>query len=458
MEPVDEVYNGKAMIAVYGAGYVGLSLAAVYLRHGMHIVLVDIDADKLRRIREKKFRYIEKDTEEAINMAIENGMIEFTTDGVEASRKSRVKVVAVPVRLDWDTKEIDYTPLVSALRNIAAGLKRGDLIIIESSVPPGTTEEIARPLLEEVSGLRAEEDFFLAYSPERIYVGRAVKDIEENYPKIVAGVGPRSTEAAAKFYERIARKGVIRLKRPRDAEFEKLAEGIYRDVNIALANELAIAAMMLGVDFYAAREAANTQPYSHIHLPGPGVGGYCIPIYPYFLVNKLLEKHYIPSLILMARSINEQMPLKVVKLVDNLAQSQGIDKQRAKVALLGVAFRGETDDTRLSPSHDVAALLKARGFHNIIAHDPYVRRDETLEGLGIPLTNNLSEALAGAELIIVLTRHKAYRELSVSDIVILSKTQPIIVDTVNILKKNEGIDLVRSYIVLGIPSDNLSSL
>ena len=229
MSVIKEVYSGKAPIAVYGAGYVGLSLAAVYIRHGLYVILVDIDEDKLERIRSKKLRYIEKTVEEAINTAIDKGRIEFLTDGVTASEMSRVKIVTVPVGLDWDTKEIDYEHFTSALENIARGLKRGDLVIIESSVPPGATEEIAKPLLERVSGLRAEEDFFLAYSPERIYIGRAVKDIEENYPKIIAGIGPRSTEIAAEFYRRIAKKGVSKLPRPRDAEFEKLAEGIYRE-------------------------------------------------------------------------------------------------------------------------------------------------------------------------------------------------------------------------------------
>jgi len=446
MSAVDEVYASRAYVAIYGAGYVGLSLAAVYLRRGLKVILVDIDESKLEKIKKKEYRYVEEEVEEAINTAIDKSIMEFTIDGVEASRKSRIKVVTVPVGLDWETKEIDYSPLVSALENIARGLKKGDLVIIESSVPPGTTEEIAKPVLEETSGLRAEEDFLLAYSPERIYVGRAVKDLEENYPKIVAGIGPRSTEAAAEFYRRIARKGVLKLPRPRDAEFEKLAEGIYRDVNIALANELALAAMKLGVDFYAAREAANTQPYSHIHLPGPGVGGYCIPIYPYFLANKLLERHYVPQLILVARRINEQMPLVVVKLVDQLAKKRNIDKKCAKVVILGVAFRGETDDTRLSPTRDIAALLKARGYRNIIAHDPYVKHDPILSELDVKLTNNLEEALQDADIVIVATRHKMYRSLSYVRVQKMARKNVIVVDTVNYIASRKG---TEDVIILG---------
>ncbi len=448
MDAVDLVLSGRHPLTVCGAGYVGLSLAAVYLRHGMKVILVDIDEEKLRLIEAKKYRYVERAVEEAINMGLDSGRLQLATSCEEAARRSRIVVVTVPIYLDWDTKTISYTAFISALGDVARGLKKGDLVIIESSVPPGTTEEIAKPVLEETSGLRAEDDFLLAYSPERIYVGRAVKDIEENYPKIVAGIGPHSTEAAARFYEKIAKKGVIKLPRPRDAEFEKLAEGVYRDVNIALANELAIAAMLLGVNFYAAREAANTaKPYINIHLPGPGVGGACIPVYPYFLASKLLEKHYIPRLMLIARQVNEQMPLTVVKLMEQLVKMYKIEKKTAKIAILGVAFRGDIDDTRLSPTHDIVALLRARGYSNIWAHDPFVQYDPILDGLGVRLRNNINEVLDGADIVIVATRHSAYKGLKLSEILKQSGKQPIIIDTINYVKKDIEYD---KMVVLGL--------
>ncbi len=455
MDIVDDVFAGKGMVAVYGAGYVGLSVTAVLVRHKLRTILVDIDDKKIDMIKNMQFHYIEKEVEDAIRHGIEKDMLSVTSDGVEASRASRIKIVTVPVYLDWDLKEIDYMQFENALRDIAKGLKKGDLVIIESSVPPGTTEEVAKPILEEVSGLRAEIDFLLAYSPERIYVGRAVKDIEENYPKVVAGIGPRSTDAAAKFYERIAKKGVLKLRKPRDAEFEKLVEGVYRDVNIALANELALAAMYLGVDFYIAREAANTvQPHVNIHLPGPGVGGACVPVYPYFIINKLLEKHYVPSLMLVARRVNEQMPLTIVKLVEKSVQKYSVkDKPSLKVVILGAAFRGEIDDTRLSPSHDIVALLKARGYKNIWVHDPYVRHDPILDELGAKLTNNLVEALRDADVIVVATRHKAYKNIKLSKLLSIVGKEPIILDAINYL--DVDIDY-KKLITLGKPSHTLA--
>ncbi|MEB3851469.1 MAG: nucleotide sugar dehydrogenase [Desulfurococcales archaeon] len=429
--PVAEVYSGSAWVTVCGAGYVGLSLAAAYLRRGLRVVLVDIDRSKLEAIRAGSFSFVEDDVANAIRDGLSGGRLDLTPDCGGAVARSRVVVVTVPVYLDWDEKRVVYDAFRGALQSIGGSLKRGDLVIIESSVPPGTTEELARPTLEGASGLRAEEDFYLAYSPERIYVGRAVRDIEENYPKVVAGIGPKSARLAEEFYKPIARKGVIVLSRPRDAEFEKLAEGVYRDVNIALANELALAAARLGVDFHKAREAANTaKPHINIHLPGPGVGGACIPIYPYFLASRLLERGFVPEIILRARDRNERMPYEVVRLVEGLARQNGVDPATAKVALLGVAFRGEIDDTRLSPSIDVAALLRARGYQNLVAHDPYVKREPALERLGVSLTQDLGEALRGADIVLVLTRHRMYRGLALSEVLRLTGRESIVVDSI----------------------------
>ncbi|MCD6323584.1 MAG: nucleotide sugar dehydrogenase, partial [Desulfurococcales archaeon] len=305
---VDAIKSGKAWISVYGVGYVGLSLIAVLLRKGFRVIGVDINEERLKLIEEGKLWFNELEIKEAVSRGLEDGRLKLTSDGEGASREALIKIITVPVKVDWLGKTFNLRPIEDVGRTIAKGLKVGDLVILESSVPPGTTAFTLRPVLESHSGLRVEKDFFLAYSPERVYIGHAVKDIEVNYPKIVGGVGKKSLEAAAKFYSQIASKGVIKLSSTTAAEFEKLAEGVYRDVNIALANELALASMKLGVDFFEVRKAANSQPYSHIHLPGPGVGGYCIPLYPYFLAETLLRNGYVMELTLLSRRINEGMP------------------------------------------------------------------------------------------------------------------------------------------------------
>lgn len=443
---IDKLYVGECKAAVYGAGYVGLGIAAVLLRKELHVILVDIDKEKLSRIANGNAPHFEKIVVEEINTGLKKGLLTTTTDGVKASRESCVKIVTVPIYLDWLAKSIDYSSFKSVLIDIAKGLKRGDLVIIESSVPPGTTIEVAKPVLEEYSGLRAEYDFYLAYSPERVYVGRIVKDIEENYPKVVGGVGPASLEAASRFYERICRKGVVKASSTTVAEFEKIAEGIYRDVNIALANQLALACMYLGIDYYEVMSIANTQPYCNLHQPGPGVGGFCIPIYPYFAINKLMEKRFYLDLVAKARSINEGMPYMVVKLLETLYLRNTRRPDMIKTSILGLAFRGDIDDSRLSPSRDIVALLKARGVEKIVVHDPYVSRDDFLNQLNIELTNSIEYALRDSDLIIVVTRHSMYRELTISKILKYTGKKPFIMDTVNILVRDMDYDKI---VVLG---------
>ena len=430
-ESVEKVFSGEGWLAVYGAGYVGLSLAAVFLRHGIKVICVDVDEEKLSSIESGILDNVEDDIREAIRKGLGEDRLVLTSDGVEASKNSLIKTVTVPVYIDWESKDVDLAAIDSVSKDIACGLKRGDLIIYESSMPPGTTEDFVKPILEEVSGLRAGEDFFLGYSPERIYVGRAVKDIEDNYPKIVSGVDPESLDMVANFYSRIAGKGVIRLSSTTVAEFEKLIEGIYRDVNIALANELALAAMKLGIDYFEAREAANSQPYCHLHLPGPGVGGYCIPLYPYFVLRCLRERGFDMELTGLARRVNERMPSVVVGFVDDMAAKYGLEPSDVRVCVLGVAFRGETDDVRLSPSHDIISLLVRKGYNNIIVHDPYVRRDKFLEDLDVDLTDDLENAVRDAVIIIIAAGHRMYRGLRLSQILRKCRGDPIVIDTVS---------------------------
>ena len=428
-----EVFSGKHWVSVYGVGYVGLSLIAVYLRNGLRVIGVDIDEQKLKNIQSGGFNFRETEIKEAVRKGIKEKKLALTSDGVEASKLSKIKVVTVPINVEWQFRTFNFNSLKAAVSDIGKGLKPGDLVIIESSVPPGTTRNIVKPILESISKLSADEDFYLAYSPERVYIGHAVRDIELNYPKVIGGIGPRSSMVASKFYMRIAKKGVIKLSNTVAAEFEKLAEGVYRDVNIALANELAIAAMKLGVDFFEVRKAANSQPYSHIHLPGPGVGGYCIPLYPYFILNAVLQKGYIMEITRQSRRVNETMPQVVIKLLEKLRYEKGLKPKEIKAAILGVAFRGDIDDTRLSPSHDIISLMKAKGYSDIVAHDPLVTRDEFLEELGIMLIRDINQALKERDAVIIATKHTSYINLKVSEILSLTNKESIIVDSVNAL-------------------------
>jgi len=295
-----------------------------------------------------------------------------------------------------------------------------------------------KPILEEFSGLQAEKDFGLAYSPERISEGRAIRDIVENYPKIVGGIGPESSRVASVLYSVVAKKGVIIMNNEIAAELEKLVEGIYRDVNIALANEIAKICRALGLDFEEIRAASNSQPYCHLLRAGPGVGGYCIPIYPYF-VMKVAEDHGVNlKLTATGRKINENMPREVVKLILGGLNKLGLRREDAKISLLGLAFRGNVSDTRLSPTYDIIKALFDEGFQIIKVHDPFVGCDEKLSKIGVKLTQNLDEALKEADIIVVVTDHSVYKELSVSKLRKLSGKPIAVIDGRDILKVEVG--------------------
>lgn len=399
----------ESRVAVYGMGYVGKAVAAVMLRAGFEVVGVDVSREKVEELNRGSVRYAEAEVREAIARGLREGAFKATVNGVEASRECKVKIVTVPVYLDRNFQP-DFSSFEAAVKAVGRGSEEGDLVVVESSVPPGTTLGLVKPALEEASGLKVEEQLLLAYSPERVYVGRAVKDIEERYPKVVAGVGPRSAETAAALYSKVAKRGVVVLSSPTAAELEKLAEGVYRDVNIALANELAKLAAALGVDYIEVREAANTQPYCHLHMPGVGVGGYCIPIYPRFLAHAAAKLGLELPLVELARRVNLSMPGYTADLVDAVARR--LQVAEPKVAILGLAFRGGVDDTRLSPTYDLLDALLKKGYGDVVVHDPHVERDAQLEALGVRLERNLEAALKGRDIAVVATDHPEYAELT----------------------------------------------
>lgn len=428
--------EGRITASIYGLGRVGIPLAIAWLNAGARVIGVDINEKWVNSLNSLNFTVKdEPQLTPILKEYIRSGKFTATIDGVKASRDSNVKLITVPTLIDLKTLEFNLSALKSALKWIARGLKVGDLVVIESSIPPTTTEQIAKPILEEVSGLKVEVDFGLAFSPERVFIGRALKDIEENYPKIIGGIGPKSTKVTAAFYECIARKGVIVLSNSTAAELSKLFEGIYRDVNIALANELSKLCRKLNVDFMEIREASNSQPYCHLHIPGIGVGGACIPIYPQFTI-KIAEKQGVKlSLTSLARKINDEMPSYTVKLLLEAFNELGKSIENSIIAILGLAFRGNISDTRLTPVYpliDQLIKLKAR----IRVHDPYVKHDSKLEQNKIPLLP-LEQAVENADAIIIATDHNQFKKLSLTKLVEKTEKPVILLDGRNLYIKEE---------------------
>ena len=429
---------------VYGLGHIGSPILAAWLTAGARGIGVDVDEEKVRRLYAGDSPVEEPCLSDIFKRAHKEGRLSATADGVKASQESDVKIIAVPTILRDRTP--DLSAVESAARSIASGLKRGDLVILESSVPPGTTRNFLRPILEE-SGLRAGKDFGLAYSPERISEGRALRDIIESYPKVIGGFDPRSAEVAASLYSVIAKKGVVMVSSDLVAEFEKLAEGVYRDVNIALANELANLCRELGIDYDEVRLAANSQPYSHLHKPGTGVGGLCIPIYPRFLLWSARSLGLELALTSTARSLNEGMPRRIAELVREGVRRLGLIDPR--ITILGLAFRGDVPDPRLSPTYDLVEILMEMGFPRLVIHDPFIKRDERIESLGASLTTDLVEALSGADIVVISTDHSLYKMTS-DELFDLAPTALLVVDGRHMISLGSVPD-GRLYVGVGRP-------
>jgi nucleotide sugar dehydrogenase len=410
---VSKIMNGELRVAIYGLGHVGAPLAATWLRAGARVIGVD-KSEKVRvNGRQGKTDIPEPYVNDTFSTGLKENRFVLYDDPIAAAKESFFKMICVPVMAENATANLGAVENVTS--SIGRGLKRGDVVALTPSVPPGTTEDVIVPLLENESKLKCEKDFFVVYNPERVYEGRAIYDIEQGYPAIVAGAGPRSLEIASALYSIIFKKGVIKLSSTRTAEFEKLIEGVYRDVNIALANELAMISERIGVNFWEARNAANSQSYCHLHRPGIGVGGACIPIYPQFVLDIARKVSVDCPIVRHSRQINNAMPSYAVNEALRACRRNPSKTKRLEdyvVALLGLAFRGGVSDTRLSPTYQVIDELFRKGIKNLRVHDPLVLRDPILsEYEGVILSNDLTGSLKGADLVIIVSDHPEYSNL-----------------------------------------------
>ena len=406
--------SGELKIAVYGLGHVGSSIASVWLRAGAHV----IGLDKSQSIVKNASNGITHIPEPGVNEAFREGIREKRFKAFENESQIQqhcaFKIICVPV-LSKDQKA-DLTAVEEVAKALALHLQKGDVIALNPSVPPGTTEEVLVPILEQKNkhSLKVEKDFYVIYNPERIYVGRAIEDIEQNYPAIVAGAGKLSLQIGIKLYSIVFKRGVRAMTNIRTAEAEKLFEGVYRDANIALANELAKICDRLGIDFWEVQTAANSQPFCHIHDPGMGVGGACIPVYPQFVLEAAKKVNAKGDLIRLARSINDDMPRYAVeRAMALLERHRNLREHPLVITLLGLAFRGNVSDTRLSPTYSVIDELKKYDVSEIRIHDPLVQRDPIVEKEeNVVLYSDIKKAMAGADLVIVVANHNEYRSLN----------------------------------------------
>lgn len=424
MTLLEKIQTKKARIGVVGLGYVGLPLAVEKAKAGFYVTGFDVQQEKCDKVNRGE-NYIGDVVPEELTQLVASGHLEATTDFNEIARCD-VVALCVPTPLDR-FKQPDLTFVTTCAEEVARRAHGQMLVILESTTYPGTTEEVLKPIFE-AQGLVVGKDLHLAFSPERVDPGNA-RFKTKNTPKVVGGCTPACTELARTLYETVLDAPVCVVSSPKEAEMTKILENTFRIVNCALANEMAIICHKMGINVWEVIDAAATKPFGFVPFyPGPGVGGHCIPIDPYFLTWKARAYNYHTRLIEMAGDINDDMPAYVVRRLQDLLNDQRKPLRGSRVLLLGLAYKGDIEDLRESPALKVWDELEAKGAR-VLYHDPYcptVQREQG-EERSRPLT---AELLQQTDAVVVTTAHRCRVDY---DLVL--QEAPLVLDTKNIVAK-----------------------
>ena len=426
---IERIRNKEARIGIIGLGYVGLPLAVEFARAGFQVVGFDVDGTKVEAINAGT-SYIPDVPGHELKEAVDAGTLRASTD-FSGLRDCDVADICVPTPLR-KTKDPDMSFVQKALEVVAANQRPGQLVVLESTTYPGTTEELALPMLE-ASGRRVEHDLFLAFSPERVDPGNPTY-LTRNIPKIVGGHGPASTEAACALYAQVVSQ-VVPVSSTRAAEMVKLLENTFRAVNIGLINELALMSHKMGLDVWEVIDAAKTKPFGFMPFyPGPGLGGHCIPIDPFYLSWKARQSGFECRFIELAGQINGSMPEFVVTRVADALNAIRKPINGSRIHLFGIAYKRDVNDVRESPALDVLELLIRRGA-TVTYTDPHIPE---LDEHGRRMTGiSFEQAMAGTfDCAVLTTDHSAF------DYARLARL-PLIVDTRNALRNHAGPNVVR---------------
>ena len=437
----------KAKVCVVGLGYVGVPLTVASAQAGFGVIGVDMEKEKVSMIN-KGICYVEDAySEKYLPDLVRAGLISATNSLPDGATSSDIVIVCVPTPLN-PKGDPDLSFLKSVAKDLSKNLSGFKLVIVESTSFPGTTTDIFQPLLQR-KGKSPEKDFALVYSPERIDYGNAKFGVR-NIPKVVGGINDESTQLGAEFYKAILDAPVVTVGSPSVAEATKMLENIFRYVNIALVNELAILHETLGVDFIEAISAAATKPFGFMpHYPGPGVGGHCIPKDPFYLVFKAKQAGFLLRLVSASKTVNKMMP---VHTIDRLAKALRTGKKslpNAIVVVWGLAYKGEVKDTRRSPSIELLKLLK-QSRAKIRVFDPYVPR-VIVGGKTYESSSSEIESVRDADALMIATAHNAFRTVDLSKIRSLMRDRPILYDTRNLRTRRECEEAGFTYLATGRP-------
>lgn len=431
---VYKIINKTAIIGVIGLGYVGLPLAVESAVNGYKVIGFDIQEKKVNMINQG-INYI-SDVENSILKEMVNKEMLSATSDFQFIKEVDIVIICVPTPLDkYQQPDISYVK--SSTECVGKYLHEDTLVILESTTYPGTTEELIMPILEKESGMKCEKDFYLAFSPERVDPGNLIYKTK-NTPKVVGGIGRKSTKTASIFYENVLESTIYEVSSPKVAEAEKILENTYRNINIGLINEMAIICNKMNINIWEVIDAANTKPYGfQAFYPGPGLGGHCIPLDPYYLTWKAKEYNYHTRLIETSGEINNYMPQYIVERSAKILNKFNKSLNGSKILVLGIAYKSDIDDYRESPALKIIENLKNEGT-DVKFFDPYIQvyRFENKDYYGVKLSK---EILNDSDLVVITTAHSKY------DYNFIQQNSKFIFDTRNATKElmnKENIELL----------------
>lgn len=427
-----KIKNKSAVLGVVGLGYVGLPLAVEKAKAGFHTIGFDVQLQKVKMVNEGK-NYIGDVVNEDLETIVKSGYLFATSDFAQVAKADCVSI-CVPTPLDvYQQPDISYVKTTAS--KLVPYMHKNMLIVLESTTYPGTTEELLKPILEK-SGLKCGQDFYLAFSPERVDPGNIIYKTK-NTPKVVGGITPACTDTAATLYESILEAPVHRVSSPAVAEMEKILENVYRNVNIGLINELAMLCIKMGIDIWEVIEAAKTKPYGfHAFYPGPGLGGHCIPLDPYYLSWKAREYGFHISMIEASMMINDRMPEYCVERACKILNVFKQALNGSRILILGVAYKQDIDDYRESPAIKVIEKLMELGAY-VTYYDPYIP-EYSYRGRFVKGEKELTKDLIqGADLVIVTAAHSGV------DYNFVQKYARIIFDTKNAMRNVKNRDNIK---------------
>lgn len=412
----------KYTVGIVGCGRIGLPTACLFAEAGFRVIGADVNSRVVALLNKGKPPFFEKGLGTLLKKNVKNGLFSATTNLREEASVSDIILFVVPTPID-ERKKPEYSFIEKPCKEVGMGLCAGSMVIVASTTGPGITETVVRETLENASGLKAGVDFGLAYSPTRATPGRVLKDIA-TYTRVIGAINEQSLKVASLVFSTIVNGGIFKVRNMKTAEAVKLFENVYRDVNIALANDFAEFCEKAGIDYLEAQRAANTQPFCHLLIPGI-VGGH-IPKDPYLLSEEAENVNVKLRMLLLARKINDERTTHTIRLVRDALRQCGKPLRRARIAILGVSYRPNEKESKGSKTEELARMLRRKGAI-IQVYDPFYSLKE-LTDMDYPGQKTLTKVVEGADCLVIAVGHDRFKRLNLRRIRLLMKKSPVLVD------------------------------